>query len=353
MKPYIRDLIVLLHKVKGAVDSYLFAEWMYLFVQVVLDKTCYIDWGEVIAEELQDQLKQAWFEDRDFSMSSYLMYCLACTKEWQGIPRAPVFEGIRVFEFYPCFQSENALGNYRRVHDVFTRRMFAKLIGNLERRISEEGQQLIRVYESYYIQYPHFTYLRVGGFEEEPMKLPRYAFDCFVLAELCRKLAHVIKKYADLSDREALFPLELGSFSCKSFVDAASVGVDLKNFNFGFYQARNSFDNKLFVAQTFKLGKSYAPSAHLEDFWKDCKDEFEVRLRDYSRLRIQQIIDWNLEVNVEGVTDNDEDILDPEFDRIKSKPLDEISWFEYERYDIDVKVITMIQRTVHWLSRMR
>lgn len=67
------------------------------------------------------------------------------------------------------------------------------------------------------------------------MKFPCYAFDCFVIVELFRKLAHVIKKYADLGDHEALFPLELGYFSWKSFADAASVGVDLKNFNFGFY----------------------------------------------------------------------------------------------------------------------
>lgn len=91
----------------------------------------------------------------------------------------------------------------------------------------------------------------------------------------------------------------------------------------------------------------------MEDFWEDCKDELEVQLRDYRRLRIQQIIDWKLEVNVEGVIDHDEDILYLEFDRIKSKPLDEISWFEYERDKINVKGITMIQITIHWLSRMR
>lgn len=58
-------------------------------------------------------------------------------------------------------------------------------------------------------------------------------------------------------------------------------------------------------------------------------------------------------MNVEGVTDHDKDFLDLEFDKIKSKPLGEIHWFEYERDDIDVRAITMIQRTIHWLSRMR
>lgn len=40
VKPYIRDLIVLLHKVKGVVDSYLFMEWMYHFIQVILERAC-------------------------------------------------------------------------------------------------------------------------------------------------------------------------------------------------------------------------------------------------------------------------------------------------------------------------
>jgi hypothetical protein len=36
MKPYIHDLIVLLHRVKGSADVFLFEEWMYRYVEIVL-----------------------------------------------------------------------------------------------------------------------------------------------------------------------------------------------------------------------------------------------------------------------------------------------------------------------------
>jgi hypothetical protein len=60
-------------------------------------------------------------------------------------------------------------------------------------RLSSEAQVLIQQYGSFFIQFPRFTYLRIGGFDDEPLRLPRYALDCFILAELCRQLFSVIK----------------------------------------------------------------------------------------------------------------------------------------------------------------
>lgn len=54
--------------------------------------------------------------------------------------------------------------------------------------------ELISIYGIFFIQFPRFTYLRVGGFEGEPFKLPRYTFDSYVLIEVRKQLAYIDKK---------------------------------------------------------------------------------------------------------------------------------------------------------------
>ena len=36
MKPHIHDLVVLLHKVKDLGDVFLFEEWMYRYIEIIL-----------------------------------------------------------------------------------------------------------------------------------------------------------------------------------------------------------------------------------------------------------------------------------------------------------------------------
>lgn len=36
MKPHIHDLVVLLHRVKGSNDVYLFEDWMYRYIKIIL-----------------------------------------------------------------------------------------------------------------------------------------------------------------------------------------------------------------------------------------------------------------------------------------------------------------------------
>lgn len=57
-----------------------------------------------------------------------------------------------------------------------------------------EAMEFISIYGSFFIQFPRFTYLRVGGFEGQPFKLPRYAFDSYVLIEVSRQLAYIDKR---------------------------------------------------------------------------------------------------------------------------------------------------------------
>ena len=79
MDSHIHDLVVLLHRIKDSPKAYLFDNWMYHFIDIILEGKQYLDWAEIIASSMSDQLKLTQTIKKDFFMSSYLVYCLACT----------------------------------------------------------------------------------------------------------------------------------------------------------------------------------------------------------------------------------------------------------------------------------
>jgi len=218
----------------------------------------------------------------------------------------------------------NCYQNYKRVNDVFTGRMVYELAGNLNKRMSNEAMQLVSIYGSFFIQFSKFTYIRVGVFDGELVKLPRYVFDHFVLIEVCRQLAHVDKKFSTKKGSCISFPIELGHYSCQSKSDALNLKVNLKKFNFQFFTARSQFDNKGFVRDNLDFGTGLSHTPKLEDYWEDCSDEFEVRRRLWCRFSLGQIITLNLSRDISGVSDNEEQVIDPQFEQIKQSPIPKI-----------------------------
>lgn len=85
------------------------------------------------------------------------------------------------------------LENFRKTHDVLIESVHLTLKKAPMPRISQEAQRLIQTFGIFFIHFPKFTYLSIGGFEEELVKLPRYDLDCFVIAKICRQLFPVIK----------------------------------------------------------------------------------------------------------------------------------------------------------------
>lgn len=143
-------------------------------------------------------------------------------------------------------------------------------------RLLPKAQKLVLQYGSFFIQFPRFTYFKIGGFDDEPMKLPQYALDCFVLAELCRQLFSVVKDNLPKQNWKLLFPVKLGPFVCSSMDNASIIGSNMLGFNLGFYHGRRDFDSKGYATQTLGLEIHFSSASHLEDIWEDCKDEEEV-----------------------------------------------------------------------------
>lgn len=59
MLPHIHDVMLLLHRVRGSAEAYSFDDWIYCNVQLVLEGKQYLDWTELIADSMREQLSMA------------------------------------------------------------------------------------------------------------------------------------------------------------------------------------------------------------------------------------------------------------------------------------------------------
>lgn len=143
-----------------------------------------------------------------------------------------------IYDYNPHLQEKRCHKNYRRVHDVFVGRLSIELKGNVNQHMSKEAKQLVSSYGSYFIHFPQFTFVRVGVFESEPMKLPRYALDQFVLIEICRLLGHIDKKTVGKKDSRVSFPVDLGHYICKTLSDELNLEIYFKKLNLKYYVPR-------------------------------------------------------------------------------------------------------------------
>lgn len=139
----------------------------------------------------------------------------------------------------------------------------------------------------------------------------RFSLDHFVLIELCRQLAHIDKKTLARQDAGINFPVELGQYICHSVLDALNLEVDLKKLNLQHYVARPNFDRKGYAQAHLSLKENFPHVSQIEDFWEDYGDEFKFKRRTFSRFTIEQIIFFHLRMDIIGIVDDGEDLIDP------------------------------------------
>jgi hypothetical protein len=91
---------------------------------------------------------------------------------------------------------------------------------------------------------------------------------------------------------------------------------------------RDNFDYSGFVKSNFRDATSFSHVPHLEDYWANCPDEFEVRKRLWSRMIVKQINMFQVDLVTQGVTEEDtEEIVDPFYvEQIEYLPIHGINW---------------------------
>ena len=96
------------------------------------------------------------------------------------------------------------------VNDAFSMLTARELQGNIGLQISLEAASLISTYGSFFIQYPRFTYIHIGGFQDCPLMLPCFADDRLVLSKVCGQIGQLNKKCRN--KRSIPFPIVIVVF---------------------------------------------------------------------------------------------------------------------------------------------
>lgn len=156
-------------------------------------------------------------------------------------------------------------------------------------QISHKVTSLVNNYGSFFIQYPRFTYIHIGGFQDCPLMLPHFADDRLVLVEVCSWIGLVKKKCS--KKRSIPFPISIGYYNCLSSSDAQNIERSMVKITFKSFQSHFPFDGSGYVENNLILGFGYLHFPMMEDYWKNYENDFEVRKKDWMRLTVQKIID--------------------------------------------------------------
>lgn len=134
----ISDILFLLNRVKGNDHTFHWENWMYVFVQKIVEGDKFIDWVDLIAENLHKGLL-AVSNFASFFLSSFLIYTLAISKEWEGLPHMPWTDEMTIFQYYKDLQANVPCKEFRRVNDVFLGRLVFELQRHENSRLSQES----------------------------------------------------------------------------------------------------------------------------------------------------------------------------------------------------------------------
>lgn len=167
----IADIVFLLNRIKGNDHAFHGERWMYLFILKIIEGEKFIDWADLIVETLHKGLISV-SNFSPFFMYYFLVYILAASKEWDKLPHMPWTEEMTIYQYYNDLHATKSCKELRSVNDVFLGRLVFELQGHKNHKLSGESMQAIKIYGCFYIQFPKFTYLRIGDFSGEPFKFP-------------------------------------------------------------------------------------------------------------------------------------------------------------------------------------
>ncbi|KAH9311973.1 hypothetical protein KI387_027008, partial [Taxus chinensis] len=151
------------------------------------------------------------------------MYTLAVSQEWFSFTYMEENKDEPIYTYFPLFTLEASNHNFRRVNDAFTMYIVRLLEGNTARIFSDEAMTLIDKYGAFFIQFIRFSYIRLVGYENTPLKLPIFCNDKMALVEVYIQLDKLHRTYRDKKIIGLHFPISLGNYTCKTALDAQNI----------------------------------------------------------------------------------------------------------------------------------
>lgn len=311
-KNEIGDTITLLSRMMGLEHSNVFEPWMYQFIMLVRQSQ-HICWGEIISDALCEQLAVVP-TTFTFYMNSYLVYIAASLRHFPGLSTKGDRMLVPVWEYYDQLPLRSSRSHFRRVRDAFFGHYLCQFDKNLKnKRVSDEAWEKVKEYGCLFLQFPTFTYMRVGCYGRQPYMLPWYPTYKIILMELGRQIM-VVHTHQSVKHKVGMGissnnPLKIGQYSLMTSIKARAMETELQEIRLKRFKPRVDFDYR---GMKEKIKKTFIHVHRIEDIWADLRTEKEIRKMDYCRLTAEQIVDLNLMNMPQGMID-DGNVLDPEF----------------------------------------
>ena len=107
-----------------------------------------------------------------------------------------------------------------------------------------------------------------------------------------------------------------------------------------------------FARDNFKHVVSLVHVPHLEDYRANFSDEFKVRKRFWSRLKVSQINMFEVILCINGIKeDESEEVIGPFYvNQIECMPIPKIDWSRREEDDFLSYTSEVLKRTKNWLK---
>ena len=102
------------------------------------------------------------------------------------------------------------------------------------------------------------------------------------------------------------FPMKVGAFSFETRSNAKNMlKVFEMKYKLEMYKVlRPMFDPNGYARDVLQIGSVIKHVTTIEDYWVDCKDEFESRDHVFARLTVDQVKMYKVNIDVEGVEDD-------------------------------------------------
>lgn len=180
-------------------------------------------------------------------MNSYLVYLAASLRHFPGLSTKGDRSLIPVWEYYDQLPLRPRRLHFRRVQDAFFGYFMCQFDRNLRnKRLSDEAWDKVSEYECLFLQFPTFTYMRIGCYDGQPYMLPRYPTDKIILVELGRQIMafHTFQsaKHKVGMGISTTNPLKIGRYSLVTSVKAKAMETELHEIKLKRFKPRADFD---------------------------------------------------------------------------------------------------------------
>lgn len=302
---------------------------MFYFMEIIPTGKERIDWGRIISNNLDIQLKRL-ARTRTFYMSSYLIYSLAKAHEYIGlIYIGPVGMGARELRACDSYTQLHYTGiaHYKRVNNAFMMHITRTLQDGIHQRLSPQAKELIKKFNAWFIQFPKFTYIMIQGCSCPPYMLIRYPTDKIVLLELVRQLITYNKAQKNRHKTRVPFPISVGqSFEVRPSLQAVEkVQEELKSLLIPYF-SRDKFDPYGNIKRS--NGRRHKHKLQLEDHFMNAQDDLDIRRRMCSRLPIDVARTCKV-FDIPNQAQDSERRLQPIYEQEKDKEV-KVNWIHVE-----------------------